>query len=261
MDKNLKQTRAAKAKAEEAALNRILCWVTGGSVLEFLMLLLNRYWTNHRVSEIMLWAALHTVVKVVAFAALAAAAGAFVWWRSVRKAGRNANLPATLCVTLAGISAGSFATWFFGDAGIRVMYVLTPAAVVLALIYYLYQREFFLLACQSALSLLGVWLCAQGLESAKAFICYLYVALAALVILASAYLCYKLQTGKGVLEWEERKWRIFSKDANYVWLYLGAAVALLTMICALLGLSQMALYAVSVAWLLVMAVYYTVKLM
>ena len=261
MDKNLKQTRAAKAKAEEAALNRILCWVTGGAVLEFLMLLLNRYWTNHRVSEIMLRVWLDTAVKVVAFVALALAAGAFAWWRSCHNRGKGVNLPATLCLTLVGISAGSFATWFFSDTGIRVMYMLVPVCVVLALVYYLYQREFFLLACQSVLALLGVWLCAQGINSSKAFLCYLYVVVAALAILASAFLCYKLQAGKGVLEWEERKWKIFSKDANYTFLYLGAVVAMLTLICAVLGLSQMVLYGISVAWLLIMAVYYTVKLM
>ena len=261
MDKNVKQTKAAKAQAEEAALNRILCWVTGGAVLEFLMLLLNRYWINHRVSEIALWATLHTVVKVVAIAALVLAVGAFAWWRWAHNAGKGVNLPATLCLTLVGISAGSFATWLFSNTGVRVMYVLVPVVVVLALIYYLYQREFFLLSCQSALSLLGVWLCAMGLNSAKAFICYLYVVAAALAVLASAYLCYRLQAGKGVLEWEERKWKVFSKGANYTLLYVGAVLAMLTLIGAVLGLSQMILYGVSAAWLLVMAVYYTVKLM
>ena len=200
-------------------------------------------------------------IILILTAALALGLCAFVWWRSTHQKGKNVNLPATLCVTLVGISAGSFATWFFGDMGIRVMYTLVPAAVILALIYYLYQREFFLLACQTVLALAGVWLCATGLNSAKAFICYLYVVAAALVILASAYLCYRLQAGKGVLEWEERKWKLLSKDANYTFLYLGAVVAMLTLICAVLGISQMVLYAVSVAWLLVMAVYYTVKLM
>ena len=261
MDKNVKQTRAAKAKAEEAALNRILCWVTGGAVLEFLMLLLNRYWVNYRVSEIMLWVRLHTVIKVVAFVALAAAAGAFAWWRSTYKAGKNVNLPATACVTLAGVSVGSFATWFFDDLGVQVMYILVPVAVGLALIYYLYQREFFLLACQSAVGLLGVWICSQWLDGPRELVCYLYAVAAALVILASAYLCYKLQAGKGVLEWEERKWKIFPREVNYTFLYVGAALAILTLICAVLGLSQMILYGVSVAWLLAMAVYYTVKLM
>ena len=261
MDKNVKQTRAAKAKAEEAALNRILCWLFGGAVLEIMMLLLNRYWVNHRVSEIDLWATLHTVVKVGTFVALALAAVAFVWWRSAHRNGKGVNLPATLCLTLAGISVGCFATWFFSKTGIRVLSILVPATVGLALIYYLYQREFFLLSCQSALALLGVWMCAQGLNSGKAFLCYLYVVAAALVILAAAYLCYRLQAGKGVLEWDERKWKVFSKDANYTFLYVGAVVAMLTLIAAVLGLSQMVLYAVSVAWLLVMAVYYTVKLM
>ena len=50
MDKNKKPTKAAREKAEEEALNHILCWVAGGTVLEFLLLLLNRYYYRAKVS-------------------------------------------------------------------------------------------------------------------------------------------------------------------------------------------------------------------
>ena len=76
MDKNAKQKKAAKARAEEEALNRILCWITGGVVLEFLLLLLSRYWTHYTVDQIDLRLALGTAVKILAVAGLCCTVGA-----------------------------------------------------------------------------------------------------------------------------------------------------------------------------------------
>lgn len=58
-----------------------------------------------------------------------------------------------------------------------------------------------------------------------------------------------------------KRWELFSKDTNYGLLYAGAVVALVTLIVAAIGISSVVLYAVSVAWFLIMMVYYTVKLM
>ena len=91
MDKNAKQKKAAKAKAEEEALNRILCWVAGGAVLEFLLLLLSRYWSHYTVEQIDFRVALGTAVKILAVAALCCAAGAGYWWNSARKKGQRRN--------------------------------------------------------------------------------------------------------------------------------------------------------------------------
>lgn len=75
MNKNTKQVKAAKAKAEEEALNRILYWVAGGSVMEFLLLLLNRYWSHYGPKTLQLRLVLEDVILWVGLAALAAAVG------------------------------------------------------------------------------------------------------------------------------------------------------------------------------------------
>lgn len=261
MDKNKKPTKAAREKAEEEALNRILCWVAGGTVLEFLLLLLNRYYYRAKVSEYAIVAALDVAVKILAVAGLLCAAAAFYWWNGARKARKSAMLPATLGFFMLGVSAGCFAAWFFYGSGIRLMYVAVPVVVVLAVIFYLYQREFFLIACESALTLLVVWICAKGLGGRYAMIAYACVALAALAVVAVAGVCRKAQAGNGVMEVNGKDVRFFAKDANYALLYLGAIILLLVLILGAIGISQMALYAVTVAWLLVAAVYYTVKLM
>jgi len=262
MDKNYKQTKAARAKAEEAAINRILCWIVGGTAVEFVIMLLNRYWINYRVAEIDLRLALDLPVKILSFVALLGAAALGWWaWHTIQ-AGKNPNLPVTCCLVVLGISAACFAAWLFQDAGVALMQIGVLMVVVLAVLFYLYQREFFLIACQSALAILGVWMCSRGLSSTKAILCWIYVILAAALVAASVVLCRKLQQSSGVLDWQEKKLRIFPKDANYLPLYVGAAVSVAVLVCSLLAfVPTMALYAVAAAWVLVMAVYYTVKLM
>lgn len=261
MNKNMKQVKAAKAKAEEEALNRILYWVAGGSVLEFLLLLLNRYWCHYGPKTLQLRLMLDKVIPVAGVLALVAAAGgAWLWVRAVREK-KSVTLPILLCLMMLGIGGGCLAAKFFGEPGILLMCFLVLAVAVLAILYYLYQREFFLLSCQGAVVLIGLWICNRGLGGGKAVFCYLYVIGAVLVLLALAVLCRKLQAGNGVLEWGERKRRLLPKEVNYAFLYGGAAVSAAVLVCALLSLPIMVLCAVEVAWLFVMAVYYTVKLM
>lgn len=261
MDKNAKRKKAEKVRAEEEALNRILCWVAGGAVLEFLLLLLTRYWTYYTGAQVNLRLALNSVVKILAVAGLVCAAGALYWWSSVRKNGKGANLPGTLCLFMVGVSTVCFAAWFGSDAGLQLMSYAVPAVVILALIYYLYQHEFFLLAAQSVLALLGIWVCSRGLGGGRSVFCYGYVVVAALLILAAAGFCRKAQGGWGKVEWGGKERSFFSKDANYGLLYAGAVISLVILIVSAIGISSVVLYAVVVAWLLIMAVYYTVKLM
>ena len=266
MDKNFKKNRAAKAKAEEEALSSILCWVAGGSVLEFLLVLLNRYWSHYGtnkmlfgISEIQFRAnILGPGVKVLAFLLLAAAAGAACWWK---RKGMKTRLPLAVSLVTLGASAGCFAAWLVGESGLVALCTIVPVVVVLAILYYLYQREFFLLACQSALALLGIWMCDRGLGGGRAIFCWIYVIAAMLLVGASAWVCSLLQRGRGAIQWKGREVKLLSREANYPLLYVGAAVSLAILACALMSLPTMALYAVAVAWLLVMAVYYTVKLM
>lgn len=263
MNKNSKQKKTERAKAEEAALTRILYWVAGGAVLEFLLLLLNRYWAGFLVMSngTTLRAPLDVTIRILAVAGLICAAGALYWWRCAVKARKGRDLPGILCLFMVGISASCFASWIFDAAGLRVMYVAVPVITVLALVYYLYQHEFFLIACQSALTLMGVWLSSEANGKTSRLICYAYVVLAAALVLLGAGLCRKLQAEQGKLTWREKKLRIFSKNANYALLYVGAIISLVLLVLAAIGLSSGLLYSVGVAWLLVMAVYYTVKLM
>lgn len=259
MDKNVKQAKLAKAKAEEAALNRILCWMVGGVVLEFFLLLLNRYVIYSKVSEYAIHTAVCTAMKILAVAALVCAAAAGYWWKNARSTGKKSTLSGGLCLFLIGLSLCCFGVWFFYNMsnfrGVELLLYVVPVVVVLALVYYLYQREFFFIACGGVLALLGVW------GAGHSTIFYAYVALSVVLVLLGALLTRKAQSGQGLVEWQGKSLRIFGKDANYALLYTGAAVALGVLIVSLFSVPSVVLYGAVAAWLLIMAVYYTVKLM
>lgn len=260
MDNNVKKKKAARAKAEEEALNRILSWIAGGSVLEFLLMLLNKYWNHYTAAQIELRVALGTAVKFLAVAGLlCAAAGAF-WWNNARRNGNKTGLPAMLGLFMAGVSASCFGAWFFSGIGTTLACIAVPAVMLLAVVHELYPAEFFLVGCDGALGLLGVWVCDRGLSGQYTMLCYAYVAVAVVLMAAAALLSYKAQRQDGELILGGKSLRVFAKGANCTPVYLGTLVALAVLAAAVLGIRAAALYAVSVAWLLVMAVYYTVKI-
>jgi len=260
MDKNMKQARAARARQEEAVLNRILLWIAGGAVMEFLLLLLNRYYCNVRGGEIDIFLALANMVKVLAFAALACAAAALFWRSAAGKNRKSTTLPTVCALFLFTVSVSCFAAWFLGETGVRLMYLSVPVVVVLVVVFYLYQHEFFLIACMAVLALLGVW--AKGMaQGGHAFLVYLYTAVAAAAVLAAVWLCRKAQGSGGTVTLRGQEVRLFAKNANYAALYAGALVSVALLIAAAVGINAMVLYGVAAAWLLIMAVYYTVKLM
>ena len=111
MNKNNKQVRAAKAKEEEAVLNRILYWFAGSAVLEFILMVFNRFLYHYVAGEIPLMTALHACLRYVAVGALACALAAVFWWNSARRSGKSTTLPAALGLFMAGLAVGCFAAW------------------------------------------------------------------------------------------------------------------------------------------------------
>ena len=147
----------------------------------------------------------------------------------------------------------------FRASGIQFLYIAVPAVAVLALIYYLYQHEFFLIAVLSALGILAVHLVPRA--DLSALIAYGYAVALAVILAAALLFSRKLQTSGGILKLGGKELRLFPKNANYAMLYVTCIVVAAVLVAALLLGSLPVLYGVMVAWLLIMAVYYTVRLM
>ena len=258
MDK--KERQAQRAKQEDEILVKVLWWIVGCVVLEALVLLLNRYYVNYTASQIDLAYALHkSVIPVLAVVFPVCFVATLLLWLAARKKGKLVRLTAGLTLAFLALAVCAVVTYFFAGTGIRFLYIAVPAVAVLALIYYLYQREFFCAAVLSALGLLAVRVVPQ--YAGHPVLAIGYAVVLAVLVLAALVLFFRLQKGQGRMAVKGASVQILPKNANYALLYATCAVVAAVLAAALALGSLTLLYGVLVAWLLILAVYYTVRLM
>lgn len=255
-----KRERAERAKQEDAILNRVLVWIVGSVILEALLLLLNRFYVNNTVGELELKLALYQMFGVLAIVLPICFIAALAWWFAAWKKGKPGMLPRTVATILAVLSACAIVARLYPNGtGIKALYVGVPCMAVLALVYYLYQREFFVVMLMNAAGLLGLWLLNRRLGHSVVVYSYLVVEilfLAGVVILARA-----LQSSGGSLVIQGKRLEILAQGTNYSMIYVSClVVALIQVMGLVLGVMAL-LYAILIVWTLALAVYYTVRLM
>ena len=248
MDKNTKRMKAERAKQEEAALNRILAWLAGGAVLEFILLLVNR-----RYSYADTWALMRVVIKVMAVVGLVGCVAGILWYCSARKRGAGTVAPAVCALFSAGLSLGGFAPWFLGYTGLRLAYIAVPVVVVLVLVYYLYQREFFLAAVASGAAAIGLWFKLYG-GMIEMVICVL-------VIIATGALALTLQKTDGKLKMGAKTVQVLAPRDSSRMILISCAVGIVALGLGFVGNVGYYLVFGMAAWIFALLVYYTVKLM
>lgn len=253
-----KEERLAKKKQEDQALNRVLLWFGGAVILEFFLLLINRFGVHFNTQQSDLAAGIFQFLRIFSWVCLACAVAGIIWWAVSRKKGGR-SFPAGVCaLVFSGLFLCSFVAGMWKGLGVQFLYVAVPVAAVLALIYYLYQREFFLVALQGGLALFAMWAYRKLIYVNRWLVYGLFLAVG-LLILAALLCSAALQRGQGRLG----KVRVLPKKANYLPLYLAGALALLSLVIAFF-LGSTAAYVCligNVAWLFGAAVYYTVRLM
>lgn len=253
-----RKEKEVRRHQEDMALNRGLCWAGGALVLEFLLLMLKRYYINPRVDDTSLhiFIALDKVLRVIRVAGPVILVLAVVWLvMSIKK-----NKPVTLPVVigLAGLVLGVCAhiTLSFQGDGLRMLFLMVPILAALALVYYLYQKEFFLSALAGGLGELCLWFIRYrgGLTAESAL---------ALVGVAGVLVFTVLLMKNGGMLPGGREVRFVTKGASYVPIFISEAAGLAAPILAVLLGTTAAFYLIILvlAWLFVLLVYYTVKLM
>ena len=260
MDKNQKEEQR---RQEDLALNRGLMWVGAAVVLELLLLLVNKYFINYTTSaeSIALAGAFHTGLAGVRLAALAAAVACAVWTVLKVKKGEKAGRPTVALIGSAAVLFCAHVALSFQDSGVRMLFILVPAWAALALVYYLYQREFFISAALTGLGAVTVWLLRHG--GGQPLTKYGFLVLTGVVLVAGAVVLGGVRQTKGEMTVLGRKVQLLPEDANYAVLL---ATALVNVAAIALGMflgGTMAYYLiyVLVAWLFGLLVYYTVKMM
>ena len=190
--------REARRRQEDRDLNRALIWVGAAIVLEFLLVLVNRYYINFRTTteSVNLALAINAVLTALQWVSLAAVVVCVVWAVLRLNKGEKAGLQLTLIAAAGILLICSVVILHFRDAGVRMLFWLVPAWAALALVYYLYQREFFLAALVSGAGVLGLWF----VRHAGAASLYTIAAIAAIVLLAAAMFWMKSHQGRLIVK-------------------------------------------------------------
>ena len=146
----------------------------------------------------------------------------------------------------------------FSPATLSLIYVFVPALVVLYIIYYSYQREFFMVALSSILSGVGIWLVRSDIVNSADNL--VLIAVAVLVVILAAF-TVAVQVGKGNIKLFGREVSVFKSGARYALIYLTYILSLLLLVAAFLA-PDLAIYFIFglIAYIVITGIYYTVKL-
>ena len=144
---------------------------------------------NYSLSEsgAQIFLTLNEVMKVLHIAVPVAALLALLWTAWQLKEGKKFGLPLIMTIALAAVSVCIHVAVKYRADGISMLYWLVIAWAVLAMVFYIYQREFFVCAVLSAMGLLGVYVIPRAGISAVAAYGYAAVCAAAVAAIRSGY--------------------------------------------------------------------------
>ena len=93
---NKKEQQMQRERQEDVVLNKVLWWIVGAVVLEFLLLLLNRFYSYYTPDGIALAQALRTVFTVLGIVLPLCFLALLAWYRSARRSGKGTRLSGAL---------------------------------------------------------------------------------------------------------------------------------------------------------------------
>ncbi|MGI5962927.1 MAG: hypothetical protein ACOX7N_04315 [Lawsonibacter sp.] len=251
-----KKQREARRRQEDQALNRGLLWVAGAIVLEGLLLLVNRYYINIMTYEIDRALMIREVLCVLRVAGAVVGAIGLLWAIFQLVKGGKAVLPGIAGLVCWAVAFCAHVIVAYDKSGMQMLFLLVPAWAGLALVYYLYQREFFLAAMASGMATVGLWFLRYGTFGFEAGLMLLGIILVAAVTLG-------LKKTGGIVRLGGREVRAMGKNTSYGLSLVSCLVGAVAMLVAAVLGSGVAYYLifVMVMWMFVLLVYYTVKLM
>ena len=252
-----RKQREERRRQEDIALQRGLLWVVGAAVLEALLVLVNRFYINFTLTDagVNAYLALGKCLPILRNAALIGAALALVWTALRLKKGGKFGWPLIGAIALGAVAVCAHVAVKYQGPGMNMLFWLVAAWAVLAMVFYIYQREFFLGAAACGMSVLGLWFARYGaagrLESG------LLTAGVAVVGLAALW----LKKNGGVIP-TPTPIQFLPKEGGHSVL-LVTCLASLAAMAAGLAVESLAYYLIfaMAAWLFALFVYYTVKLM
>lgn len=253
------QRKADRQQEERVILHRCLALLAVLAVAEVYFLVCYRFFVNGTMQSLVAWA---DIIGVVNWAALGVALfgvilGFVCRSKPIGKLGFYLDLLGLLV-----FFGGSLMLSIY-PMGTTVACVAMPLFALAGLVYYLYQREFFYAGLGVGLAVVGMWLARKAVGSASWSGKYMVVEIVFLVVIA-VLLVLAVMIGRNGGKWKkgEQARQVFSGSTNYAMVY-GSLVAAAAAILVGMFAPAAALYLmwIGIAWLFVLAVYYTVHMM
>lgn len=252
-----KGKREQRQKNEDAVFNRMLLWLAGAIVAELVIVLLKRMYVD-------LWLGVDVAVVLLGFfrvfrvAGLVLTVAAAAWLVVSARGGKPMLKPGIAIIVLASLWIIAVLALALFAAGFRILMVFPAIAGVLILIWFLYQRTFFVTSVLTGGGLAALWLYRQYYVNHPTVITACFIG-GFVLLIAAALLAKKLGGSGGKLG----NVQILSENAVYSIIYLTCVVTAAVMLLTMLLGAAAAFYLLFVllAWLFVQAVYFTVKLM
>ena len=252
-----KGKREQRHEQEDAAFNKMLLWLAGAVVAELLIMLVRNVYVEFRAGATVANALYH-FFHIFSFLGVALTAVGIVWAVLNYRKGKSAVVPCICAAAAAGLWVLSGLGYFLFDVGMSIMMILPAVAAVLIVVYFLYQRVFFLNTLLTAGGLLALWLHYRYYWEHPTMIRVLFTA--GFVLLAAGLaLSLLLHRGGGKLG----GLRVMPADTAYLMTWITCAVTALTMVLTLVLGTAVGFYLLFAlaAWEFVQAVFYTVRLM
>lgn len=156
------------------------------------------------------------------------------------------------------------------SSGVRMMYVFVPIVSVIILIYFLYPRDFFAISVVCACTAVLLWFISRSVADGFVWTRGIRVNLVfigmivALVLLAAYALAVRFVAKRdGMLKLGGKTVELVPPSTKYLLSYLTAAVSAACILVGYICGAAVAYYLVfaAVAYLFILAVYYTVKML
>ena len=253
-DKGKREQRHAQ---EDAAFNQMLFWLVGAVAVELLIFLLKKIYVDF-IAGYTVASVLNTIFHVFVFLGAPLTAAGIAWAVLNHRKGKSVTVPCICAAAAAGLWVLSVLSYYLYDFGMSIMMLLPAVGAVLIVVYFLYQRVFFLNALLTASGLLVLWLHRRYFINHPTSIRLFFVA-DFVLLAAGLVLSLLLRRGGGKLG----GLRVLPPDTGYLMTWITCAVTALTMVLTLALGAAVGFYLLFglVAWVFVQAVFYTVQLM
>lgn len=253
-----RKEREAQRRQEDRDLNRALLWVAGAVVLEVLLVLVNKRYFYFNVSDsqaVNLAVMLNAGLRGLRLVSLAVLAVSLVWALRRAWAKEKCGVPVVVAVISGVLLTCAQVILVYQQPGMEMLFWLVPALAALALVFYLYQREFFLSALASGLGVVGLWFIRHMGISLTAVVTVLLIVVVGAVVLW-------LKKNGGCLSQGEGGRQVLPADANYPLTLISCGLSLAVVIVGAAAGSGVAYYLMyaMIAWLFALLVFYTVKM-